>query len=63
MKVCSKCKVEKEMIEFHKGNKFKDGLQYICKKCNRGIGYFNEEIDIMMSAIEYIKESLQKDDK
>lgn len=34
MKVCSKCKVEKENSEFHKWGRSKDRLQNWCKKCN-----------------------------
>jgi hypothetical protein len=33
MKVCTKCKVEKELTEFNKGNDPKTGLQYRCKEC------------------------------
>jgi hypothetical protein len=32
IKICSKCLVEKEVCEFHKG-KTKDGYQYRCKQC------------------------------
>ena len=33
-KVCSTCKVEKDVCEFHKGNS-KDGYQYKCKECKK----------------------------
>jgi hypothetical protein len=33
MKVCSKCKVEKEFIEFYKHKKGKNGLHPSCKNC------------------------------
>lgn len=33
MKVCSKCKIEKEFIEFSKGNLLKSGYNAWCKKC------------------------------
>ena len=33
-KVCTKCKVEKELTEFHKDSKTKDGLFIWCKACN-----------------------------
>ncbi len=33
MKVCSKCKVEKELTEFVKDKYLKDGLKSNCKKC------------------------------
>ena len=33
MKKCSICKEDKEISEFHKNKKHKDGLQYKCKLC------------------------------
>jgi hypothetical protein len=33
MKTCSKCKIEKEFIEFHKHSKGKYGLNSNCKQC------------------------------
>jgi hypothetical protein len=33
MKTCSKCKVEKELTEFHKDSKGKYGVRKICKDC------------------------------
>lgn len=33
MKVCSKCKEEKEITEFWKNKKFEDGYARICKIC------------------------------
>ena len=33
MKICSKCKCEKMKIEFHSNKRNKDGLSYICIKC------------------------------
>ena len=34
MKTCSKCKVEKETVEFYKDKSRNDGLSYICKECD-----------------------------
>ena len=34
MKTCSKCKVEKETVEFYKDKSRKGGLSYICKICS-----------------------------
>jgi len=45
MKVCTKCKVEKELTEFNKGNEPKTGLQYKCKKCLKD--YRNENKNII----------------
>ena len=33
MKVCSKCKEEKEQTEFYKRKTSKDGLRTECKEC------------------------------
>lgn len=35
MKVCSKCKVEKDEIEFYKRKEAKDGLYSMCKFCDK----------------------------
>lgn len=35
MKTCSKCKKKKELIEFNKSNKAKDGLQSHCNMCRK----------------------------
>ena len=32
-KICSKCKIEKPITEFHKNKSKKDGYGHICKKC------------------------------
>jgi hypothetical protein len=32
-KVCTKCKVEKELSQFYKHRSMKDGLQYKCIEC------------------------------
>jgi hypothetical protein len=34
-KICSKCKVEKDVDEFPRDKKYKDGLYCWCKKCKR----------------------------
>lgn len=46
MKVCNKCKVEKEVILFSKNKRNKDGLETRCKSCISEIGkeyYFNKK--------------------
>ena len=47
-KVCSKCKEEKNICEFGKSKKSKDGLLHCCKKCN------NER------SKKYVKENYEK---
>jgi hypothetical protein len=32
-KICNKCKIEKDVCEYHKAKKHKDGLSYQCKIC------------------------------
>ena len=34
MKICSKCRLEKNEAEFHKASSATDGLNYYCKSCN-----------------------------
>lgn len=33
MKTCKQCNIEKELSEFHKHSKLKDGHMHICKEC------------------------------
>ena len=33
MKKCSQCKIEKELNDFHKSKRYKDGHCYVCKQC------------------------------
>lgn len=35
MKLCTKCKIEKELSEFNKNKNTKDGLSYYCKSCRK----------------------------
>ena len=35
MKQCTKCRKRKDKSEFNKHHKSKDGLRYLCKKCER----------------------------
>lgn len=34
-KICSKCKAEKDLLEFHKRSKSEDGFASWCKECNK----------------------------
>lgn len=37
VKKCYRCKIEKELVEFNKNKRRKDGLQSHCKECHRQI--------------------------
>ena len=43
MKTCTKCKIEKEVTEFSKQKKTKDGLTYACKPCRKEYDETNKE--------------------
>jgi hypothetical protein len=51
MKVCTKCKVEKELIEFGKHKLGKNGIHPSCKECVR---IYNK--NFKLNNLEYIKE-------
>lgn len=44
MKICTKCKIEKDYTEFHKHKSRYDGFNNVCKKCrtNSGVLYYQE---------------------
>lgn len=43
MKTCSKCKVEKELSEFNKDRRARNGLQSKCKSCEKEYSEANKE--------------------
>ena len=43
MKTCTKCKIEKEVTEFNKAKKYKDGLYIYCKSCRKEYREANKE--------------------
>ena len=45
LKVCSKCKVDKPVNEFHKNRSRKDGLGHYCKLCARAATRTNYRIN------------------
>jgi hypothetical protein len=55
MKLCSSCKIEKDVIHFHKLQSASDGLQYKCKECIKLYYQNNREYKL-----EYIKEYNKK---
>jgi Autographiviridae endonuclease VII len=34
-RICSKCRIEKSVEDFHRSSTSKDGIQYTCKTCNK----------------------------
>jgi|ERR1035437_537429 hypothetical protein len=50
MKVCSKCKIEKPVGEFHTDNSRNDGLHYNCRSCTKDYdkGYYEEHKDNLL---------------
>ena len=58
MKTCTKCKVDKELVEFSKSKNSKDGLSYNCKQC-RGNWYLLNKDNIQsknQGKKEYLRE-------
>ena len=47
MKICSKCKTEKELSEFNKDKTRTDGYSYLCKFClkQKQKKYYQNNID------------------
>lgn len=47
MKTCCKCKASKELSEFYKHSSSKDGVQTVCKECQRAMhkAYANKKRD------------------
>lgn len=59
-KICSKCKIEKEVCEFRKSSKSKSGLQSECKSCAK-IRYFsNNEEELKKKRLYYQKNKEKK---
>ena len=44
VKTCTKCKVEKDVVEFHKNKYKKDGLKSECKYCQKEYREANKEL-------------------
>lgn len=54
MKICSKCKTEKPLSDYHKRNNRPCGVRSICKDCYKGYKYkrregYEREYDLMKS--------------
>lgn len=59
MKKCSKCKIEKDLGEFHKSKSSKDGYQLRCKICNFEY-YISNKAKIALRKLEYRKKNKLK---
>jgi hypothetical protein len=69
-KICSKCKIEKELVEYHKHKSSKDGIRDVCKECRKeetNLYYQKNSIKLMEKSQEYrlnnpekIKDGLKK---
>lgn len=54
--VCKICSKRKKLLLDH-NHKTRVIRGFICLKCNLGLGYFNDDVEILKSAIEYLKEA------
>lgn len=43
-KICSKCKVDKQLIEYSRDTQNKDGHSTLCKKCKKAYTFENKEV-------------------
>lgn len=62
-KICSKCKEEKSITEFHKNKNHKDGLAHWCKECCKEYHkkYYQENREkLLKQSKEYSREYYQK---
>jgi hypothetical protein len=64
-KKCSKCNIEKELTEFSKAKRYKDGLQYKCKSCQKKWREQNKEYnkEYYQQNKKYFKEYYQQNKK
>jgi len=62
-KVCTKCKVEKELNQFHKNKSMKDGFNYNCKNCRmeytkeNGVGNYINNLDNVLKSKKIYREN------
>lgn len=63
MKICNCCNAEKDLEEFHKNSKFKDGLNNICKYCQKikSKEYYNKNREkVKLGVSNYRNNNLEK---
>ena len=65
MKVCAICKQAKETISFNKHSKNKDGLQTVCRECNRARSrkYYSENKNKHLLVVREKKKALRSEQK
>lgn len=64
MKKCTKCKIEKELSEFNKDKKSKDGFSWTCRKCSnisKTIYRKKNKEKLRLKQIEYMKNNPMQD--
>ena len=55
---CHICGIDDDLVidHCHKTNKVR---HYLCRRCNTGIGQFDDNIELMQKAIEYVQQEKQ----
>lgn len=62
MKICSKCGKEKPLTEFNKASRYKDGLRYDCKSCQkeyRKLNYIQNKDFQLIQSLEWKKNNIE----
>ena len=65
MKICSKCKINKEYTDFGKCNQVKDGYKSQCKSCRTIVGkkYYDNNIEKIKFYLEENSELIKEKKK
>ncbi len=58
-KICNKCNLGKELSEFYKGNKYKDGYRCECKECQKKY-YENNPVKVKERTKKWRKDNPEK---
>lgn len=60
MKICTKCKEEKDVTQFNKAKKLRDGLTYYCKSCiseSKKLYYQKNKDNVKSACLKYYNEN------